>query len=150
MKLRCLLITLLILCLSACALADQLDGGAKMESAAGISTDIQYIGSMSTEAEAWYTFRAEEGSAYYRASFKNEDIGTSLYMTLMDASGIKLEEENVNKQSSTSISWKAEPGAQYSLKFRRSSKGKSGRFTLSLTRTPDEYGNTAGALWVSL
>jgi len=142
MKMRWLLITLLLLCLCACASADSLDGGSSQVSAVAIQTDVQYIGSMGEDAEEWYTFRAAEGDAFYRADYKNEEMNTSLYMTVYDASGIKVDKVDVHKGNSSYISWKVTPGETYYLQFTRYDKKKSGRFTLTLTRTPDEYADS--------
>lgn len=151
MKMRWLIITLLLLCLCTCASAGSLDGGNSQANAVAIQTDVQYIGSMGEDTEEWYTFRAAEGSAFYRVDYKNEEMNTSLYMTVYDASGIKVDKADVHMGKGSFISWKVTPNETYYLQFTRYDKQKSGRFTLSLTRTPDEHADSLeGACVISV
>ena len=135
------LLSLMLLCGVALA-AETLPGGLEQDKAAAISVDGSYIGSIDLAENRWYVLTADADDAFYRVDFKNEEIDTTLYMTLYDAQGIKILEEDASKGKSSYLSWKAEPGAQYYLKFRLSNQKKSGRFSLALAKYPDVHGDT--------
>lgn len=141
MRSKLVILTMVLVFMLSVAYAGQVDGGSAIENAAVISLGEQYIGTMGDAIEEWFFFQADEGSAYYRADFKNEDIDTTLYMTAYDSSGIKIAEADAHKEHSDYLSWKIVPGETYYLKFNRYNNQSNGRFTLSLTRTLDEYAN---------
>ena len=124
------------------AAAEQLSGARESGNAPNISTDVGYILSMEDEQYEWVCFTADEGEAYYRADYKNEEVGTSLYMELYDKNGIQLNKTDTIKGKSSYISFKAESGEQYYLRFSRYSSKFNGRFTLQLSRHPDAYANS--------
>lgn len=128
--------------LSVPAYAEQLSGSREIEKAPEVSTDIDYIMAMDEEQYEWVSFIADEGDAYYRADYKNEEIATALYMELYDKNGIQLDKTDIIKGKSGYISYKAEPGERYYLRFSRYSSKFNGRFTLRLSRQPDVYGNS--------
>lgn len=76
-------------------------------------------------------------SAFCRVDFKNENTNTSVYVELLDKDGFSLLKESVSKGQASYISFKAEPLQKYYLRLYRYSKDTDGRYTLSVSSTPD-------------
>lgn len=142
MKKLSVLLFVLMLLFGAAQAAENLDGGLEMDKAVAIRVDGSYIGKVVQAENRWYTFTADADDAFYRVDFKNEEIDTTMYVTLYDAQGIKIAEDDVSKGKTGYLSFKAEPGAQYNIKFRLSNQKKEGRFSLSLAKYPDVHGDT--------
>ena len=129
----CLLLFCLLLIGVCCACAQEIDGGCTLK------VDQQYILSTSGREEHTFTVIAGEDPAFYRIDIKNEDISANVKLELRDQHDLKMEQVTVYTQNSGFISWKAQPGAQYSLVVKCSSDKASGRVTLTLSKAPDVH-----------
>lgn len=84
-----------------------------------------------------FVFTTGAASAFYRAEFKNETVGTTMYMEILDKNGLKIERKENTKGDSNYFSWKAEPESVYYLKFYPYNTEKTGKYTFSFSSTPD-------------
>ena len=136
-----LALVLLMLLTVGAAGAEPLKGGADMAGAVPMAVYGNYLVTMNEQQYEWFVFRADEDPAYYWANLTNEELNTTLYMTLYDKDGLKITEVDANKGQYDYISWKAAPGETYYLRFSRYHKDRNGRFTLFMDKAADIHGN---------
>ncbi len=116
--------------------------GDNLENAHPIALDETVITTFDgTGDEDWFVFTTDEGSAFYRADFKNESVETTVYMELLDKNGLSLQKKDKSKNGSDYYSFKAEPNETYYLRFYRYSLDKTGKYTFTLTKTEDAHGD---------
>ena len=132
---------LLLLAMGTASAADQLEGGEDQAHAAQMAIFGNYLVSMDVQEAEWFVFQADEDPAYYWANLTNQDLNTTLYMTLYDKDGLKIAEVDANQGQYDYISWKAAPGETYYLRFVRRHGDRHGRFTLHLDKAADVYAN---------
>ncbi len=143
-KLLRMILCAMMVGLFACAVcfSESLEGTGDRTGAPAIKVDGSYIFFEGDLQKEWFSFKADNDPAYYRFDAKNEEVDTSVYMELFDVNGLSLKKVELYEGKSGYISWKADPDGVYYVCFTRYNEKKSGRVTLSVSKSPDIYGNT--------
>ncbi|MDD6142989.1 MAG: hypothetical protein PUD16_05800 [bacterium] len=105
----------------------------------GAALDLSLDG---TGDQDWLTFTAEEGDAFYRVDFKNEDIASTVYVQLYDENGLKMERISAYKGDESFLNWRVTPGSAYYLCAYAGTSDRTGRYALTLSRQADNEADT--------
>ncbi len=84
-----------------------------------------------------FTFTTAEGSNFYNVDIRNNDLDAWLNYELLDANGLIVLKNDGYGDNTPSVSWKAEPNAQYFVKLYSGDNKARGKYTLTLSHAAD-------------
>ena len=84
-----------------------------------------------------FTFTTAEGSNFYNVDIRNNDLDAWLNYELLDANGLIVLKNDVYRDNTASVNWKAEPNTQYYVKLNSGDERRCGKYTLTLSHAAD-------------
>ena len=114
-----------------------------MEHATSVTVGKSVSGTISTEGEdAYYKFTTGNANAYYTVTASTSTADKSFSVDLLDSDGGSIESMDFSTEESGTLTYKLEPQKTYYLNVVMYDTEVSGKFSLKVTQTLDDYDDT--------